>query len=148
MLLHPGEGHTMDGRQWARRATLLLTVGAIALAQRVMSLDETHWHYVFPRLYYLPIVLAALYDGWRGGLIFALLSGAAFSPQFLYGSDLNTERLVHRYLELTAFCALAALTGVYTDRERRQKERYQEVAAKLSEVYQSLQVNFERMKRA
>jgi signal transduction histidine kinase len=134
--------------RWARRAALLLIVGAIAVAQHVTPLDHSSWHYVFPRLYYVPIVLAALYDGWRGGLIFALLSGAAFSPQFLYGSDLNTERLVHRYLELTAFCALAALTGVYTDRERRQKESYQEVAAKLSEVYQTLQVNFEGMKRA
>jgi two-component system sensor histidine kinase HydH len=138
----------MDGKQWARRGTLLLIVGAIALAQRVMSLDETHWHYVFPRLYYVPIVLAALYDGWRGGLLFALLSGAAFFPQFLYGSAFYPESLVDRYLEVIAFCTLAVLTGVHTDRERRQKRNYQEVASKLSEVYQTLQVNFEAMKRA
>jgi signal transduction histidine kinase len=138
----------MHQKQWARRAALLLIVGAIAVAQRVMSLDETHWHYVFPRLYYVPIVVAALYDGWRGGLIFALLSGAAFFPHFQYGSDVYSEGLVHRYLEVIAFCTLAVLTGVHTDRERRQKRNYQEVASKLSEVYQTLQVNFEAMKRA
>jgi signal transduction histidine kinase len=114
----------------------------------VARVDQTHWHYLFPRLYYIPIVLAALYDGWRGGLIFALLSGAAFFPHFMYGSDLYSDRLIHRYVEVIAFCTLAVLTGVYTDRERRQKKNYQEVASKLSEVYQKLQVNFEGMKRA
>ncbi len=78
----------------------------------------------------------------------ALLSGLAFFPQFLYSDDLYTERVVHRYLELISFCSLAVLTGVYTDRERRQKRQYQEVASKLSDVYETLQANFEGMKRA
>jgi len=137
-----------DHQQWARRAALLVIVFAIAVAQHITALDETNWHYVFPRLYYVPIVLAALYDGWRGGLIVALLSAAAFFPQFLYGSDFYTERVVHRYLEVIAFCTLAILTGVYTDRERQQKKKYQELASKLSEVYETLQMNFEGMKRA
>ena len=59
-----------------------------------------------------------------------------------------TEALINRYLELISFCALAVLTGVYTDRERQQKKSYQEVASKLSDVYETLQANFEGMKRA
>jgi two-component system, NtrC family, sensor histidine kinase HydH len=123
-------------------------VGGIAVAQYVTQQEQTNWNYVFPRLYYLPIVLAALYYGWRGGLVIALLSGAAFFPHFLSDADLRTEHLVHRNVELISFCTLAVLTGVYTDRERRQKKSYQEVASKLSEVYERLQVNFEGMKRA
>jgi signal transduction histidine kinase len=135
-------------RDWRRRVVLALIVAAIATLQHFTPLDRTHWHYIFPRLYYLPIVFAALYDGWRGGLVIALLSSAAFFQQFLGGDDLFTERLINRYLELVSFCTLAVLTGVYTDRERRQKANYQELAAKLSEVYRTLQANFEGMKRA
>jgi len=135
-------------RDWRRRLAFILIVGTIAAVQHVTPLDRTHWGYLFPRLYYFPIVFAALYDGWRGGLIVALLSSAAFFQQFLFSDDLFTERMINRHLELISFCALAVLSGVYTDRERQQKKRYQEVASKLSDVYQTLQTNFEGMKRA
>src|SRR4051812_23797104 len=106
-------------RDWQRRVAFVLVVGAIATIQHFTPLERTHWHYIFPRLYYLPIVFAALYDGWRGGLVIALLSSAAFLQQFLTTDDLITERLINRYLELLSFCALAVITGIYTDRERR-----------------------------
>ena len=135
-------------RDWRRRVALAMVVGAIAMIQHFTPLEGANWHYIFPRVYYLPIVFAALYDGWRGGLAIALLSSIAFFQQFLLSEDLFTERLINRYLELFSFCMLAVLTGVYTDRERRQKKNYQDLAAKLSEVYQTLQANFEGMKRA
>jgi signal transduction histidine kinase len=135
-------------RSWHRRIALVLVVGVIAAVQHVTPLDRTHWHFIFPRLYYFPIVFAALFDGWRGGLLIALLSSAAFFQQFLFSDDLFTERLINRYLELISFCSLAVLTGVHTDRERQQKKSYQEVASRLSDVYQTLQTNFEGMKRA
>jgi signal transduction histidine kinase len=133
--------------KWARRAALLLSLAAIATVQHLTPLDQTHWHYIFPRLYYLPIVFAALYDGWRGGLAFALLSSLAFF-QLLLSGDLFAAQLIDRYLDLVSFCTLAVLTGVYADRERHQKRKYQDVAEKLSGVYATLQENFEGMKRA
>jgi signal transduction histidine kinase len=133
---------------WGRRAGFLLVLGAIAALQHLTPLENTRWNYIFPRLYYLPIVFAALYDGWRGGLIVALLSSVAFFQQFLFSDDLFTERLINRYLELLSFCAVAVLTGVYTDRERHQKAQYQVLAKKLAGVYETLQANFEGMKRA
>jgi signal transduction histidine kinase len=138
----------MRNREWLRRAALLTSVTAIAVVQDLTPLDQTHWHYIFPRLYYLPIVAAALYDGWRGGLVFALLSSMAFFQQFPASEDLFAERLLDRYFELLSFCAMAVLTGLYADRERHQKRKYQEVAEKLSGVYETLQANFEGMKRA
>lgn len=135
-------------RDWRLRAALVLIVAGIASIQHFTPLERNYWHYIFPRVYYFPIVLAALFDGWRGGLAVALLSSAAFLQQFLVSQDLFTERLINRYLELVSFCTLAVLTGVYTDRERRQKNKYQELAAKLAEVYETLQANFEGVKRA
>lgn len=138
----------MFSSEWMRRAGLLAMVAAIAACQHLTPLDRTVWHYIFPRLYYLPIVLAALYEGWRGGLAIALLSGAAFLQQFLASENIPAERVINRYLELISFCGVAVLTGVHTDRERRQKQNYQQLAEELSGVYEKLQANFEGMKRA
>ena len=65
-------------RDWRRRVAFVLVVGAIATIQHFTPLENTRWHYIFPRLYYLPIVFAALYDGWRGGLIVACSRASAF----------------------------------------------------------------------
>ena len=134
--------------QLMRRVALVLVVVAIAALQHFTPIERTQWNYIFPRLYYFPIVFAALYDGWRGGLLVALVSSALFFNQLLVSEDLSLERLINRWVEMFSFCALAVLTGVYTDRERQQKRRFQEVAARLSGVYQTLQDNFEGMKRA
>ncbi|MGH9628548.1 MAG: ATP-binding protein [Bryobacteraceae bacterium] len=133
---------------WIRRAALLTIVGTIAVCQHLTIPDSTQWRYLFPRFYYLPIVLAALYEGWRGGLIIALLSSAAFLQQFLTIEDFFAETWIGSYLEMISFCGVAVLTGVYTDRERRQKQKYQQLAEQLSGVYEKLQTNFEGMKRA
>jgi two-component system, NtrC family, sensor histidine kinase HydH len=138
----------MPSKNWMRRAALIFMVGVIAVAQNVTPVDQTHWHYVFPRLYYLPIVFAALSEGWRGGLLVALFSSLAFFQQFLVTEHLFTERLINRYIELASFCSLAVLTGVYTDKERHRRREYQDVTQKLSAAYETLQTNFEGMKRA
>jgi signal transduction histidine kinase len=120
-----------------RRATLLAMVAVIAACQYSVPLDRLSWHSLFSHLYYLPVLLAALYDGWRGGLAVAMLSGLALARQ--------TGNL---YLELPFLVGEGLLIGLYTDRERRQKSKYQELAGQLSGVYEKLQTNFEGMKRA
>jgi two-component system, NtrC family, sensor histidine kinase HydH len=131
-----------------RRAALLAIVGAIAVCQYLTPSDLVQWHYLFPRLYYLPIVLAALFEGWRGGLAIALLTSLSFLQQVFSTENTFAEGLIDRYLELASFCGVAVLTGVYTDRERRQKQKYQQLAEQLSGVYEKLQTDFEGMKRA
>jgi signal transduction histidine kinase len=138
----------MHAKEWTTRAAIAVMIAAIAIAQHITPLERTHWHYAFPRLYYVPIVLAALYYGWRGGLIAVLFSSVAYLQQFLFSDDLFTERLINRYIELISFCTLAVLTGVYTDKERTRRRQHQELAQKLSEVYETLQANVEGMKRA
>jgi two-component system, NtrC family, sensor histidine kinase HydH len=133
---------------WKRRALLLTAVLALAALEHLTPPEHTIWHYVFPRLFYVPIMLAALYGGWRGGLIFALASSLAFFPQILGESDFSSERIINRYIELVSFCAAAVLIGVYTDREREQTRKFQALAEKLASFYGELQNNFESMKRA
>jgi two-component system, NtrC family, sensor histidine kinase HydH len=120
-----------------RRVAVLAMFATIAAAQRFTPHDRANLQSILSCLYYFPVTIAALYDGWRGGLLVAALAAAAL-----------WQAPVVRYPEIASLVAIALLIGFYTDHERRQKSKYQELAGELSGVYEKLQTNFEGMKRA
>jgi signal transduction histidine kinase len=124
---------------------LATTVLAIAVCQ-TFTADTSPWQHLLARLYYVPVLLAALYGGWRGGLLMAVLSAAAvyWNPPGIPGAEPNFQR----FLEAVSFIGVAVLTGFSVDRERQEKQRCQHIAQELSGVYEKLQTNFEGMKRA
>ncbi|MBX5494083.1 MAG: ATP-binding protein [Bryobacteraceae bacterium] len=128
---------------WTRRAVLAAGAALIALCQHLTP-GVGPWQTVFPSLYFIPIVIAALYDGWRGGLLIALLSTAALVAAGPTKAVAPTDHMA----TLILYWLFGTIIGLYTDRERRQKRKYQELAEQLSSVYEKLQTNFEGMKRA
>ena len=50
------------------------------------------WHGIFQRLYYLPVVFAAITFGWVGGLIAALAAGVVPTASGSAGSSCSTPR--------------------------------------------------------
>ncbi len=141
----PGDSRTSV---WIRCAIIGAAITVITLLHYVTPTSLVHWHYVCQRLYYLPVVYAALSFGWRGGLAAAALAGFSYLP------SITTLRLglpsfaLNQYLEIIVFCLVGILTGVVVDREKKQKRASQDAAERLSRVYGELQDNFERMKRA
>ena len=120
----------------ARLAHLAAVVAAMALAgaaQWMVPASATEWRYILQHLYYLPIVYAGLQFGWKGGLTAGLLAGLTCLPHIL---------------EIGIYCAAGSLAGVFAERERRKRRASEETAKRLSNVYEELQENFERMKRA
>src|SRR5208282_4482187 len=65
-------------RGWLWRGLILAAVAVIGVLHFLTPLTAVHWIYILQRLYYIPILLAGLSMGWRGGLAVALLSGVAF----------------------------------------------------------------------
>ncbi len=89
-------------------------------------------------IYAVPVVLATTLLGWRGGLVFVVLSsmcGFWISPD---------QAKLSEWLTLLLLAGLAALAN---GRERRLRHHYQQVAEQLSDVYEKVQANFEGMKR-
>ena len=105
-------------------------------------------HYLIQRLFYVPVVYAGLYFGWRGGLAAAVLAGLAYLPQILVTWKLHPSYSVNQCAEVVLFCLAGVVSGILANRERRQKRTLQETAEQLSRVYGELQDNFEQMKRA
>jgi two-component system, NtrC family, sensor histidine kinase HydH len=121
--------------------TLLL----ISVALYVTPDPLLHWHYILQRLFYLPIIAAGLLMGWREGAATAILASVAY---LLRRNSQDPSDLADRCLEAIMFCLVGILTGVLSERERRQRDNLQATAKRLEEVYRELQSNVEQLKRA
>lgn len=106
------------------------------------------WHNLFQRLYFLPIVYAAIYFGWRGGLLSATCSGLCYLPHILLAWRGSPHYEFDQYAEIIVFFLVGLVTGVLADRERRRSEELQRTTEELGTVYRDLQNSFEHLKRA
>ncbi len=92
--------------------------------------------------YAIPVALAAMLDGWVGGLVVAALSSVSV---FVLSSGHTPAA---NALTSLALFLLAAAVVWTARRERRLRRHYQQTARRLSGVYEKVQANFEGMKRA
>ncbi len=99
------------------------------------------WHNLFQRLYYLPIIYAAIYLGWRGGLVASTMSAVCYVPHILMAWHHMPDYAMNQYAEIIVFFLVGTVTGVLADRGMKQR---QELAA----LNRDLQNSFEQIKRA
>src|SRR6516162_5813896 len=122
----------------------ILIISALHQATPLFSL---HWHNVYQHLYYLPIVFAGLSFGWIGGLSAGILAGISNAPHSFASLGVAPSYAVDQILDVPLFCAAGVLTGVLAERGRKQRADLERTTRRLSEVYQQLQDNFDRLKR-
>lgn len=128
----------------------VVTVGILS-ASLLHFLTPPHfilWHNVFQRLYYLPIVYAAVYFGWRGGLLGSSASAILYIPHILMAWHHMPDYAANQYAEIILFFLVGTTTGVLADREHKRRQELQATTEQLSKVYRELQDSFEHLKRA
>jgi two-component system, NtrC family, sensor histidine kinase HydH len=124
-------------------------IGIVALLHYVTSPSQQLWHNVFQRLYYLPIVYAALYFGWRGGLGGAAVSAASYIPHILMAWQHHMpDYAINQYAETVLFFLVGGVTGALADVGRRQRRELETTTAQLEKANRDLQDSFEQVKRA
>ena len=130
-----------------RAASIALAILSISVFHHILPLADLHGHVVFQHLYYLPIVIAALSFGWRGGLAAAVLAGISHAPYIYVSWRVDPSASVDQILEIPLFCVAGVLAGILSERERTQRAHIERTTAQLADVYRELQESFERMKR-
>ena len=123
---------------------MVLTLGTL---QYLTSSSHMEWIYVFQRLYYIPVLLAGLLIGRWGGLGIALLAGAAFAIGTPSIWTVSRVDALDQCLEISVFCLVGGLSGVLTDRHRKQEATVRRTNDQLRQAHQELEKNFENMKR-
>ena len=133
---------------WLWRGLILAGVVVIGVLHVLTPENAAHWIYILQRLYYIPIVLAGLSMGWRGGLAVALLSGVAFMAGTPPVWTVSRVNVLDQCLEVCVFCLVGGVSGVLTDHRRKQDRALRKTTAELRRAHQELRENFEGMKRA
>ncbi len=90
-------------------------------------------------LFFLPIVMAALWFGWRGGLAAAMLATMLYLP-----ADPNEDAVV----EAVDLFLIGSIMGILADRERRKRILLQQATRELGAAYDQLQDNMVRLRQA
>ena len=132
----------------ARAAAIIAGILAVAILHHATPPPLVHWHNAYQNLYYLPIVVAGLRFGWRGGLAAAILAGLSNTPYNLAIWSGWQNQAIDQMWDVPLFCAAGVLSGVIAEQGRRQRADLERTTRRLTEVYRQLQDNFERMKRA
>lgn len=131
-----------------RVSTVVGATVAISLSHYVTGTPHLGVHQFLQRGYYVPVLLAALWFGWRGGILAASLAGLLYMPHILVSWSFEPAYSVTQYVEIGMFFIIGALTGLLADQERQERSRVEETARRLSEVLAQLQASFEQLQRA
>lgn len=131
---------------WIKLAAVFLSIAAVSVTHYLTPPSQPFWHGVAQHLYYVPIVFAAIWFGWLGGIAAALCSGLCFI--FIpYITGLQDDFLAE-YAEVVIFFLVAGVTGVLSGRERSQRHDLIRMTKRLGAVNQELQMSLEQLKRA
>jgi signal transduction histidine kinase len=124
----------------------LLSVSAVGAAILLISalhfltpIDSVILHQIYQRLYYIPIILAAFWYGWRGGLGAALLASVSYLPHItLHWQHQNYDYALNQYAEVALFFIIGAVTGWLGDQKHRERERAEKINNELQTAYAEL----------
>lgn len=127
-------------------AVAILFVTALHL---ITPLDRITLHEIYQRLYYIPIIAAAILFGLRGGFGAALFASLAYIPHiWIHWQHRNFDYSLNQYAEIILFNVIGIVTGVLSDRSRRARERTERTAGELQKAYAELRQTFEQLLQA
>jgi signal transduction histidine kinase len=120
----------------------------ITIAHYVIPTRLFLWHEILERLYYLPIIFAALNFGLIGGLTAAVCAGACYIPHILVSWHHSAGEADSKYAEIVVFLAVGAVTGALSDRERNRTNELRQTAEQLRMANANLEDSFRQLRRA
>jgi len=137
-----------DQRQHVRDAlAIAVAVTAISVLHYLTSLHSVVSHEVLKRLYYVPIVVAAVMWGIRGGLATSLFSTLLYMPHVVFQWHAWPVLEAEQYGEVLMFNVVATVAGVLADRLHAERTHHRDAAVELRDAYARLRAgNDERLR--
>ena len=124
---------------------LVIFIIAISLLHYLTPLHLHYLHDIFQRLYYLPIILAAIWFGLSGGLLCSLAVSIAYVPHVLFQWGSYTTLGLEKYLEIIMYNVVGGVTGLLAQRESERGAELQKTAEGLEQSYKKLQEQSEQL---
>ena len=135
-------------RNWKALTFIALGIAVTSAGHYLTPSDLRLWHGLFQRLYYLPVIYAAIAFGWVGGLMAGIAAGLLYIPHIITTWSHENHYAIEQYAEIFMFLAVGVVTGILSDRERSRRAELQVAARQLKQMNVELQNTFEQVKRA
>ena len=130
-----------------------ISIGLVIILTTVLHfltpVDQIVWHEIYQRLYYLPIIAAALLFGLRGGLAASLFTTVVYSPHiYLHWQHGHFDYSINQYAEIVIFNVVGGVMGALGDLLKQARVRAESNAAERQKAYDELQTTFEQLLQA
>lgn len=125
---------------------LLAGVAGISLLHYLTHASHVHWHVVYQRLYYIPILFGAFMYGVRGGLAVATLTAVTYLPHVLLQWQHDPLYRSDQLAEIVMFLIFGAVAGLLIDRLKGERERNRQTAEQLAKANEEIRSTFQRMR--
>ncbi len=128
---------------------VLITLAGTTLLHYLTDIHLIPYHSIYRSLYYLPIAVAAVRYGRRGGVLTALTASMLYVPHVVLSWNIMIDDGFNDLLENVIFLFVGAFAGSLADAERRQRLRAQQAATQLAAANTELQAQIalaERMR--
>lgn len=136
-------------KRFMPQATIGLIIVLITVLHFLTPLDQIVWHEIYQRLYYIPIIAAALLYGLRGGLAASIFTTVVYSPHiFLHWQHGHFDYSINQYAEIVIFSLVGGVMGALGDRLKQARERAERSAEERRKAYDELQKTFEQLLQA
>lgn len=124
-------------------------ITGITLLHFLTPTEYVLWHEIYQRVYYIPIIAAALLYGLRGGLAASLYTSVTYLPHILlHWQHGHFDYAINQYAEIVIFNVVGGLMGALGDRLKQARERAERSAAETREAYEELRRTFEQLLQA
>ena len=134
---------------WLQVTLIGATILLVTALHFATPLDRITLHEIYQRIYYIPILAAAVLFGLRGGLGAALFASLAYLPHIsLHWHNHNSAYALNQYGEIIIFNLVGVVTGIVGDSSRRARSRSERTAAELQKAYSELRQTFEQLLQA
>lgn len=126
-----------------------ITIVLVTVLHFLTPTDQIVWHEIYQRLYYIPIIAAALLFGLRGGLAASIFTTVVYSPHiYIHWQEGHFDYSINQYAEIVIFNLVGGIMGALGDRLRKARERAERNAEQRREAYDELQRTFQQLLQA
>lgn len=135
-----------------RRLVLSIVIGLSVVLVTVLHfltpVDDIVWHEIYQRLYYIPIIAAALLFGLRGGLAASLFTTVVYVPHiYQHWQSAHFDYSINQYAETVIFIVVGVVMGVLGDRLKKARERAERSAEQRRTAYIELERTYTELGR-
>lgn len=125
------------------------SIALVTILHFLTPTDQIVWHEIYQRLYYVPIIAAALIFGLRGGLAASLFTTIIYSPHvYLHWQHGHFDYSINQYAEIVIFNLVGGVMGALGDRLRGAREQAEKNAEQKRKAYEELQSTFRQLLQA